>query len=98
MKNGRQTDHDLLIELRTEVANIRQDIKELKDGTTMRIESLERDKADRHDFEELQNKVNHDIDVRVRKLEDKAIYIYAFAAGVGVAASLIVNYFSNVIK
>ena len=70
-----QTDHDLLIELRTEVANIRADIKELKDGTTSRIETLEKDKADRVEVQALEKKVNDDIEVRVRTLENaKSIY------------------------
>jgi hypothetical protein len=66
----KQTDHDLLIELKTEVQNIRNDIKELKTGTTERIVQLEKDKADRAEVEALQVKVSKDIDIRVRNLED----------------------------
>jgi hypothetical protein len=63
-------DHDLLVELKTQVQNIRQDIKDLKDGTTLRISSLEKkDKSDRKEVEELQNKINNDIEVRIRQLE-----------------------------
>ena len=34
-------DHDLLIELRTEVKGMRVDIRDLKDGTTKRITDVE---------------------------------------------------------
>jgi hypothetical protein len=64
-------DHDLLIELKTQVLNIRDDIKDLKSGTTERIQKLEADKADRKDVEELQNIINNKIEARVRKLEYK---------------------------
>lgn len=64
------TDHDLLIELRTEMQNVRNDIKELKDGTAMRIQTLEKDKADRYVVEQLQKVVNEDQELRIRKLED----------------------------
>jgi hypothetical protein len=85
MKIGNQ-DHDLLIELRTEVQNIRNDIKELKDGVATRIASLETDKADRKVVEELQGKVNHDLEVRVRVLEGAKSNYYTMSviyAGIG---------------
>ena len=68
-----QIDHDLLIELKTQVGNIRDDIKDLKDGTSLRIENLEKNKAELKVVEELQNKVNKDIEVRIRKLEEETI-------------------------
>jgi hypothetical protein len=85
MKNASQ-DHDLLIELRTEVQNIRNDIKELKDGVAQRISSLETDKADRKSVEELQVKVNSDIETRVRVLENSKSNYYTMTiiyAGIG---------------
>jgi hypothetical protein len=66
------TDHDLLIELRTEMRAARTDIKDLKDNTTNRIDSLEKEKADRKELDELQKKVNLDIEKRVAKLEIQA--------------------------
>lgn len=36
-----QSDHDVLIELRTEVKGMRTDIRDLKDGTTKRLADLE---------------------------------------------------------
>lgn len=40
------TDHDLLIELRTEFRGVRADIKELKDTTSARVAALEAGKLD----------------------------------------------------
>lgn len=37
------TDHDLLIELRTEVRAISKDIKEMRDDTRVRLDALEKD-------------------------------------------------------
>ena len=69
-------DHDLLIELRTEMQGIRKDIKDLKDGTTERISKLENDKANKKDFEELYTKVNTDVENRIRALEAaKSFYL-----------------------
>ena len=65
----RREDRDLLLELKIQVQNIRNDIKELKDNTTVRIKCLESDKADRKEVEELQKKVNDDIEKRVINLE-----------------------------
>jgi predicted transcriptional regulator len=67
--DAQQQDHDLLIELKTIVHSIKDDIRDLKEGTTERISCLERDKADRKEMEELQTKVNKDIEIRVRRLE-----------------------------
>jgi len=89
-----QSDHDLLIELRTEVLNIRDDIKELKEGTASRIINLEKDKADRVELDALQIKVNHDIEVRVRILENKTskymITLTLYSIAVGTMIALIV--------
>jgi hypothetical protein len=37
----RDTDHDLLIELKTRMEGLRNDIKDLNDGTTLKIENHE---------------------------------------------------------
>jgi hypothetical protein len=52
-----QEDHDLLIELGTEMRAVRSDIKELKDGTYPRIVALEKDKLDKTEFDKLQRRV-----------------------------------------
>jgi hypothetical protein len=84
------TDHDLLIELRTEMQNVRNDIKELKDGTATRIQSLEKDKADRHIVDGLQRTVNEDHEVRIRTLESsKGNYFTAMLIYTGVGVAMI---------
>jgi len=94
------TDHDLLIELRTEMQNVRNDIKELKDGTATRIQALEKDKADRRVVEELQKVVNEELEVRVRGLEGSkgnyftAMLIYT-AVGITMIGLIIYHMFQN---
>lgn len=44
------TDHDLLVELRTEFRGVRADIKELKDTTSARVAALESDKLGVKEF------------------------------------------------
>jgi hypothetical protein len=86
LSEKREADHELLIRLDEGIKSIRTDIKDLKDGTTKRIECLEKEKADRHELEELQKRVNNDIEVRVRKLESSKIIYYtmtAIYAGIG---------------
>lgn len=57
-------DHDLLVELRTEFRGMRNDIKELKDGTTSRLAALEKavddletNKASKVDLEKTNERV-----------------------------------------
>jgi len=69
MINEKQSDHNLLIRLDQKVTDLQAAVKELGSGTVSKIASLERDKADRKEVEELQKKVNHDIEVRVEGLE-----------------------------
>ena len=47
MKNTKQiqVDHDILIEIKTEVGFIRQEVKDLKENTTGRISALEANKT-----------------------------------------------------
>jgi len=73
MLMNENNDHDLLIELRTEVQNIRTDIKDLKGSVYDRISRLEKDKADKDEFNFLQDKVNKDIDSRIIALEKAEI-------------------------
>ncbi len=83
-KNNKQTDHDLLQrvdqKLDSFTIEVRTALKDLKDGTVSRIESLERDKADRAETEALQKKIDTEtaafqkkidgnIEVRIRSLE-----------------------------
>ena len=83
-------DHDLLIELRTEMQGIRKDIKDLKDGTTERISKLENEKTDKKEFDELYTKVNTDIETRVRALESaKSFYMTSMVIYTAVGLTMI---------
>lgn len=50
-ENG-NNDHDLLIELRTEMRGLRQDLKALSDGVSTRVTNLENTKLDKVDAKE----------------------------------------------
>ena len=83
-------DHDLLIELRTEMQNVRKDIKDLNDGTASRIKTLESDKVDRKDLDIIQKKVNEDHEVRIRALESsKTFYATSIIIYTAVGVSMI---------
>ena len=71
-----QSDHDLLIELRTEMQNVRNDIKDLKDGTTLIIQALEQNKADLKMVEALQRTLNVDFEGRIKTLEGSKLVYY----------------------
>ena len=45
-------DHDLLIELKTLMGGVKTDISDLKNGTTQRIDALEKDKLDKKEFDD----------------------------------------------
>ena len=53
-----QSDHDLLIELRTEMRGVREDIGDLKTNVTARVTSLETDRITQNEIEA----IRHDID------------------------------------
>jgi len=83
-------DHDLLIELRTEMKNVRNDIKDLKDGITERISNVEKNKVDKKDFEELLQKVNIDHEDRLRALESaKSFYMTSIVIYTAVGVTMI---------
>jgi hypothetical protein len=85
-----QSDHDLLIELRTEMQNVRNDIRDLKDGTATRIKCLEDNKVDLKDFKEIQKKLDEDMEVRLRKLEEsKSIYYTSMLIYTAVGVTMI---------
>lgn len=67
---SKQNDHDLIIEIKTQLVDLTRQVRELKEGTLARIASLEKEKADRYELEVLQDKVNKDIEIRVRALEN----------------------------
>lgn len=84
---------DLVIELRTEVRSIRDDIKDLKEGTTERIICLEKEKADRKEVELIQEKLNKDHEIRLRQMESKVVWVFAFSSGAGAVLGVVINYF-----
>jgi len=64
-------DHDLLIELKTRMEGLKGDIQNLTTGVSTKLDSLERDKADRKEFEDLKNEIHGAREDRIRKLENK---------------------------
>lgn len=71
-------DHDLLIELKTQMSYLRSDILALSSGVTQKIANLETTKADKKDFEELHNEIHGPREDRIRTLENKVgnFFIY----------------------
>ena len=53
-----QNDHDLLIAVHTTIQHIQSDVKEMKDNTVGRLTSLESNKAEKKDVDDLKNVVN----------------------------------------
>ena len=64
-------DHDLLIELKTRMENLKDDIKDIKDKTTQRIQNLENYKIDKEEFDELRKGIIIPLKDRVRALESR---------------------------
>ena len=58
MENNHLTDHDLLIELRTEMRAVRVDLKEMRDNTTKRVDTLENEKEDKLEVQRLLKEAN----------------------------------------
>jgi len=73
-------DHDLLIELKTGQQWLRDDIREIKDGTTKRITDLETLKADKKDLDSLAEEVHIPREKRVRSLENKLSALWIMMA------------------
>lgn len=65
-------DHDLLIELNTKMAGLIQDVRELKDNTTKRVDALELEKEDKTEISRLlteANKIHDNHEKRLTWLE-----------------------------
>ena len=72
MNENATTDHDLLIELRTEMKGMRADIKTFSDDTKERLASLEAKKLDKDEFNKFlidDTKHNDDHERRIRFIE-----------------------------
>lgn len=81
-------DHDTIVRLvssfedfkgnvNEKFADLKADIRELRDGVANRLEILEREKADRRELDEVQNRinslqkhVNENVETRVKHVED----------------------------
>lgn len=91
------SDHDLLIELRTEMRAVRNDLREMKDNTSRRVDFLESQKEDKTEVQRLlkeANKIHDDHEARLRDLEDeqnnfRGKYIVISALSVMVVSAVI---------
>ena len=92
-----EEDHTLLIRLDQKVSDLQNSVKEIKDGTISRIACLEADKAGKNEVEKLQEKINDDLEVRIRCLETRVAQIMTVGAVavilLGVAQFLIGKFF-----
>lgn len=84
--NTNGNDHDLLVELKVRIEGVREDIKNLANGTERRIESLEKEKLNVSDSYDALYKANfeaslQDIDTRVRFIEKKVTQITTYGTG-----------------
>jgi len=85
-------DHDVLIELRTEMRGVRADIKDIKEDTAHRVSLLEDNKIDKREVEKMLvegNKVHDDHERRIRKLE----YFFWIGVGAVLLIELALNYY-----
>lgn len=71
MDSFSQNDHDLLIVISSQMVDMRRELKELKDGTVSRISVLEKVKADSAVVDAIQKRLNDDLEIRVRVLENQ---------------------------
>jgi hypothetical protein len=66
------TDHDILVALHTDMVGVKSDLKELKDNTAKRVDSLETEKlniAQAKEWKEAADKVHESHETRLRRLE-----------------------------
>ena len=66
------SDHDLLIRVDTKLDTLSGDLRELKDGTQKRLETLEREKFDASEAQKLKedgDRVHLDHERRMRRIE-----------------------------
>ena len=88
--NWGQKEHDLLVVLDQKVSDLQIAVKNLSDGSVSKISLLEKDKADRKDVENIQKKINDDIETRIRALENsKSNYLVMSIIYAGIGATMI---------
>ncbi len=84
MESNHQNDHDLLIELRTELRGLRTDVNDLKNGLDSRVKNLEDDKISKVTVMALKKEadiVHKDHESRIRVLE-KWVWVAIGALGI----------------
>ena len=91
-----QDDHDLLITLIEQVKRLSEDIKDLKNGTSKRIDDLERDKADKCEVSDLKDTVYVTNEKRIRQLETKVgnfwVTVSLYSIALGVIGTILINH------
>lgn len=79
------SDHDLLIELRTEMRGVRGDVKDIKDGLGPKVEMLEATKLDKAEAE----RTFQDIEMRLRSVERRGTQTATWGSVALVAISIL---------
>jgi hypothetical protein len=84
-------DHDILIEIKTQVTRLISDVKELKDDTARRVEVVEQEKLSKEDFDtaQIEHAETHDRHQKaietLRDRNDFLISKYWWLVGIGSA-------------
>lgn len=87
-------DRDLLIELRTEVRGIREDVKDIKLDTASRLTKVEQEKLDRTEFNRIHAEImteNADHETRLRDIEKQRWIVGGAATAISMAASFAIS-------
>lgn len=90
-------DRDLLVELKTEMVALRDDVRDLKDGVKSDIEFLKNDKISRAEAVRIntdQQTINQDMEARQRKTETSITQIKTWGSA-GVLALGIIEFLIN---
>ncbi len=96
-------DHDLLIRIETRMEGLKADIKELKDGTSKRIDELEVGKLDSHDsytalYKDSIDTIHKDFEDRIRSNEKNIIRIMTFGTLLVLLAGVVEVFLNLLIK
>ncbi len=84
-------DHDLLVELRTEFRGMREDIKDLKDGTASRLNALEK-KTDDLEAQKATKQELEKIDTRLDRVRTTLNYMIGGLIIVNILLPFIIKY------
>lgn len=92
MEPQQSQDHDLLIELRTEMRGLRTDFKAMADDTKERITRLEEKKLDKDDFQEFLTDYKLDRDKKQKSI-DFLMKWFWIAWGAVVLLQILIGYY-----